>query len=230
VTSEHRAGGPPDSGVPTGARAVYDAIAPQYARRFSDELDRKPLDRALLTTVVDLAGGGLIADVGCGPGHVTRFLADRHPDVIGIDLAPGMVALARQAHLGLRFAVGSMLALPVRSRTVAGVAALYSIIHLTADERVRAFDEFARVVRPGGWLLVAFHVESQDVQRGGLHRLTTWFGRDVDLDGYFLDPDDVLAALHPAGFTSFARIDREPIADHEYPSRRCYLLLQRDNR
>lgn len=165
--------------------------------------------------------------MGCGPGHVTRFIAEQHPDVVGIDLSPRMVAIARERAPGLTFAVGSMLALPAGDEACAGVVALYSIIHLTLSERVTACREFARVIRPGGWLLVSFHVDSRDFSAGEVNHLTNWFGERVQLDGYFLDPDDVMATVQAAGFTVMAEVERQPDPLVEYPSRRCYLLAQR---
>jgi len=213
--------------VAVGVQAVYDAVASAYDRQLGDELDHKPLDRALLTGFAEMAGSGRLADVGCGPGHVTRFLAEQHPDVIGIDLSPRMVAIARERTPGLTFAVGSMLALSAGDEAWAGVVALYSIIHLAPRERVTAFREFARVIRPGGWLLVSFHVDSADFSAGQINHLTTWFGERVQLDGYFLDPDDVTTAVQSAGFSVMAEVKRQPAPEVEYPSRRCYLLAQR---
>jgi ubiquinone/menaquinone biosynthesis C-methylase UbiE len=106
-------GAPDQRRVAVGARAAYDAIARDYHDQLGNELSGKPLDRALLEAFTELAGAGTIADVGCGPGHVTRFLAGRHAEVIGIDLSPGMIGLAREHAPTLAFAVGSMLQLPV---------------------------------------------------------------------------------------------------------------------
>ena len=53
-------------------------------------------------------GGGPVADVGCGPGHVTAHLRDSGLDAFGIDLSPVMIDVARREHPGLRFEVGSM--------------------------------------------------------------------------------------------------------------------------
>lgn len=75
-------------------RWTYDAVARAYDSEYSSEPTHKPLDRALLEGFVDLAGRGPIADLGCGPGHVTRFLADHGADVIGIDLSTGMLDVA----------------------------------------------------------------------------------------------------------------------------------------
>ena len=92
-------------------RAAYDAVAREYDRQLGGELDVKPLDRALLTALVDLVGTGTIADVGCGPGHVTRYLAALHDDVLGVDLSPAMIAIAGERAPHLRFTIGSMLRL-----------------------------------------------------------------------------------------------------------------------
>lgn len=221
------ADGPGEPPVAVGIRASYDAVASAYDAQLRDELAGKPLDRALLDAFIEVVGAGTIADVGCGPGHVTRYLADRHPDVIGVDLSPGMIAVARERAPQLSFVEGSMLDLPATDGSWAGAVALYSIIHLTADERAVACREFARAIRPGGGLLVAFHIDSPDFAMGAVNHLTDWFGERVALDGYFLDPAEVTADLEAAGFRITADLERQPNASGEYPSRRSYLLSQR---
>jgi ubiquinone/menaquinone biosynthesis C-methylase UbiE len=211
-------------------RAAYNAVAREYDRQLGDELDAKPLDRALLTALVELVGTGTIADVGCGPGHVTRYLATLHNDVLGVDLSPAMITVARERAPRLTFTIGSMLGLAAAEGGWAGVVSLYSIIHLTAHERLTAFAEFARVTQPGGWLLIAFHVDSPEFMTGQINHITDWFGQRVELDGHFLDPDEVASHVSAAGFTLIAKMDRRPTPEVEYPSRRCYLLLQRHTR
>jgi hypothetical protein len=76
-------------------------------------------------------------------------------------------------------------------------------------------------------VLVAFHVDSPDYAVGQINHLTSWFGKDVDLDAHFLDPAEVTAQLESASFAVTSRTDRQPVADAEYPSRRCYLLARR---
>jgi SAM-dependent methyltransferase len=225
-------------GVVAGSVAAdYDRVADEYAKHLYDELEGKPFDRELLARFASLVGDGRVCDVGCGPGHVTRFLAARQyqprpgsrptADVIGIDLSPRMVGIARAQAPSLPFAVGSMLALPVPDRAWAGAVALYSIIHLAARQRAVACREFGRVLRPGGWLLVGFHVDSPDGAAGTVYRPAAWFGRPVDLDVHFLEPAGVAADLESAGFTVMSRVERRPWPDVEYPSRRCYLLARR---
>jgi ubiquinone/menaquinone biosynthesis C-methylase UbiE len=227
VTSTPSSAAPEELRDHVDVRAAYDAIARSYDAQLGDELKYKPLDRALLTAVVELAGPGVIADVGCGPGHVTRFLAARHTGVLGVDLSPGMIAVAREKAPELAFSVGSMLQLPAADNTWTGAVLLYSIIHLTAAERAVACRELARVIRPRGWLLIAFHIDSPEFAVGEVNHITEWFGKSVALDGYFLEPPEVTHDLAAAGFAVMSTTIRHPQPGIEYPSRRCYLLAQR---
>ncbi|MBB6350307.1 SAM-dependent methyltransferase [Nonomuraea muscovyensis] len=140
-------------------RDAYTARAAEYSELFRDFLADQPLDRALIDTFADLVkatGAGPIADLGCGPGHYTAYLQARGLPVFGIDLSPGMIEQARQEHPGLRFEVGSMFALDLADAGVGGVFSHYSIIH-TPPERVHElFDEFTRVLAPGGHVLLSF--------------------------------------------------------------------------
>jgi SAM-dependent methyltransferase len=207
-------------------RSGYDAVAATYAAQFSDELDHKPLERGLLSAFCEMAPPGPVADIGCGPGHITAFLSDRRTDVVGVDLSQEMIAVARRHHPELSFAVASMLDLPPPDDAWAGAVAIYSIIHFDPTERLRAFSEFARTLRPDGLLLLSFHVDGSGFAPGDVNHLQTFLGHHVAMDGYFLDPDVVKQDLVTNGFRIQARLDREPIADIEFGSRRCYMLAR----
>lgn len=231
---QHRATARPDAPGPAADRdppdsvpASYDAVAARYAARFGDELNHKALDRALLDAFLDLAGTGPIADVGCGPGHISRYLAARHPDVTGIDVSPHMISVARTAAPDVTFTVGSLLDLPAADEAFGGLVALYSIIHLSDTDRTAACRELARTLRPGGWLLIAFHIDAPGFPRGTANHLTTLLDAAVDLTFRFLAPEEVVADLETTGFTVTATTIRQPVPTVEYPSRRCYLLARR---
>ena len=83
--------------------------------------------------------------------------------------------------------------------------AFYSVIHLPPGDLPAAAREMARVVRPGGQVLVAFH-RGEEVRH-----LDTWWGHDVSIDFRFLDPDAVAGHLRDAGMEIVARVDRAPI-------------------
>jgi trans-aconitate methyltransferase len=95
-------------------RRSYDAVAAQYAATIGDELRHKPLDRALLNLISDLAVEGVMLDLGCGPGHVAAHLAERS-SVIGLDLSEAMAAEAWQTRK-VPACAGDLTALPIRAR------------------------------------------------------------------------------------------------------------------
>lgn len=207
--------------------AAYDAVARRYAQTFADELDEKPLERVLLGMIGETASAGRLADVGCGPGHVTRFLCSRHPDVIGVDISPRMISLARQIAPHAEFSVGSLLSPDVPDDSWLGAVALYSLIHFAPELRAQAIGELARVLTPGGSLLAAVHVDGPHIQAGDHRRITSFLGAEVDLDGYFIEPEALALDVEQAGLRVEAVIERRGRASRELASRRCYLLAKK---
>lgn len=201
----------------------YERVAADYAEHFRDELAHKPFDRKMLDWLIEKAGvAGPICDMGCGPGQIARYLRDHSAEACGIDLSPAMVREARRLHPGIDFGVGDMLDLcDVPDASYGGIAAFYSIVHLSARELPRAFRELARVLAPGGVLLLAFHVGSEVVHRD------EWWGKDVDVDFVFFETADVKRNLEVACFLLEEVIERDPYPDVEYPSRRAYLFARR---
>src|ERR1700685_4303482 len=111
-------------------RESYDRLAEEYTRRIADELRHKPLDRELLDRFARAtAGRGEVCDMGCGPGHVARYLHAAGASVFGLDLSPGMVEQARKLNPHIRFREGNMMALDIVDDTLAGVAAFYVIVN-----------------------------------------------------------------------------------------------------
>lgn len=196
-------------------RDGYAPVAHAYAEHLVEELAGKPLDRALLRVFAETVKG-LVVDVGCGPGHITHFLASHGADVEGVDLSPQMIEEA-QRRFKAPFAVADMFALPYEG--LAGIVAFYAIVHTRELERL--FASWHRALAPGGKALIAFHAGTQSVHVDEL------FGVATSLDFEFHDPATVVAALTNAGFTIEARLDRKPYPNAEHPSERTYLLAAR---
>ncbi|HJD84001.1 class I SAM-dependent methyltransferase [Kitasatospora aureofaciens] len=201
-------------------RGSYDAVAEEYLERIGGELAHKVVDRALLGAVLEEAAGGVVADLGCGPGHVAGWLAGQGARVVGIDLSPRMVELAGREHPEAAFRTGDLLALPAGDGEFAAAVALYSVIHLEPDELLPAFVEMRRVLRPGGVLLVSFHLGKE------VRRLEEWWGHRVHVDFHFLETDAVADRLAEAGFAVEARLERVGLPE-EADTRRGYLLARR---
>jgi SAM-dependent methyltransferase len=208
-------------------RSSYDAVADAYAARYLHELDAKPLDRALLRAFADdvrtsrRAAPAPVADVGCGPGQVARFIHDQGVEACGVDISPRMCALARTLHPGISFSEGSMLALPVKSGGWAGITAFYAICHVHADQLDAVFGEFHRAVRPGGPLLIAFHAGDETRHADEL------LGVSVDLDFYLHPPALIISGLTRAGLSVEATLERRPYEPQEVATQRAYVLARK---
>ncbi|MCE4946710.1 methyltransferase domain-containing protein [Streptomyces albulus] len=190
----------------SATRDAYDAAAPTYAQLFRDELRDRPLDRAILAAfaeVVGASGDGKVADLGCGPGHVTAHLAELGLAVFGIDASPTMIELARDAHPELRFDVGSMTALNVADGELAGILSRWSVIHTPPPELPAIVAEFGRVLAPGGHLLIGFSA-TDDASHP-----TQEFDHAV-APAYRWAPDHLAALLRASGLAEVARMVREP--------------------
>ncbi|MEV7520128.1 class I SAM-dependent methyltransferase [Streptomyces sp. NPDC091371] len=201
----------------SSVRASYDTVAVDYARLLGTELSGKPLDRAMLASFAEYVradgrgGDRAVADVGCGPGRVTAHLDGLGVPTFGIDLSPAMVAVARRTYPGLRFEVGSMAALDVADGVLGGVLAWYSTVHTPTSELPAVFAEFARVLAPGGYVLIAFKAGDRKI------RLEHAYGHPVGLDVYWTPPDLIAGLLAGAGLAEAARLVREPDAAEKGP-------------
>ncbi|MFI7446117.1 class I SAM-dependent DNA methyltransferase [Nonomuraea sp. NPDC049714] len=188
-------------------RDSYDAVAAQYAEAFSATLETAPLQRAMLDAFAALVrGGGPVADVGCGPGYATGHLHALGVDAFGVDLAPEMIALARQAYPGLRFEVGTMAALDVPDGALGGVLSRYSIIHTPPERLPEIIAEFSRVLAPGGHLMLSFvaHDEPAEPAEAYDHRVAL---------AYRWSPDRVAGLLGEHGLDEVARLVYAPGED-----------------
>ena len=191
-------------------RTGYDAVAADYARLVTGLTAESELERAMLAVFArSLLDGdtctGPVADLGCGTGRLTAHLHDLGLDAFGIDLSPGMLAQARAAHPHLRFTTGTLTALDLPDASCAGVLSWYSLLHLPPEHLPQAFAELARVLRPGGLLLLGFHV-------GNGHRVISGaYGPPVDIDAWDTTVEDAVGLAIDAGLQVHTRLQRQPL-------------------
>ncbi|MEU1041871.1 class I SAM-dependent methyltransferase [Streptomyces sp. NPDC005551] len=207
----------------SATREAYDAAATTYAQLFRDTLRDSPLDRAVLAVfaeAVRTSGGGQVADLGCGPGHVTAHLDELGLTAFGVDASPVMIELARQAYPGLRFDVGSMAALGIADGTLGGVLSRWSIIHTPPHELPAVLAEFHRVLGPDGHLLICFSA-SDDPSHA-----TQVFDHAV-APAYRWSPDHLAGMLRSSGLAEVARMIREPQPTDRRQFREVQLLARK---
>lgn len=203
-------------------RALWDAVAQEYAAAYAEPVEAGSFDGWLLRRVAESAGIDPVADVGAGPGSVTAFLADAGAQVVGVDVSPEMVSHARALHPELVFEVGDLRQLmrPRLAPAWGAIVAWYAAIHLAPSELGPTVAGLARVLRPGGWLALALHVGAD------LEHLDSWFGREVDADIVRHEPDEVLTAVRGAGLAVLEWYVRGPAGDGEQTPK-LYVVAQR---
>jgi SAM-dependent methyltransferase len=209
-----------------GIQKSYDAVAREYADEIYGELAGQPFDRDILDRfAARVRGQGWVCDLGCGPAQIARYLRDHGVNSMGVDLSAGMLAQARRLNPDLQFVQSSMLALGLRAGAFGGVAAFYSIIHIPRPQVVDALKEVLRILQPGGFLLMAFHLGSEDSHHEEL------FGLPVSLDVALFTSEEMSRYLKTAGFAIEQVEERDPYAPEvEYQSRRGYILASRPDR
>lgn len=211
-----------DDGLAT-IRSDYDLIAHEYAVRIGPELERKPFDREILSRfAASVDGRGTVCEMGCGPGHVARFLHDLGLQVFGLDLSPQMLAEARNQNPDIDFREGNMLALALPESSLAGVVSFYSIVNFPLEALPAVFDGMHRVLQPGGLLLLAFHTGNEVLRPG------EEFGLPISMEFFHHPALRIQHLLREAGFEIDEVLERGPYAPEvEYQSRRAYIFAHR---
>ena len=192
-------------------RSTYDTVAADYAARFPGTEPEQAVDLAMVEYFVSVLPGEAkrVLDAGCGTGRMCRYLADRGCHVRGVDLSPGMIAIAHRDHPDIDTRVASVTELPFPDDEFDGLFFWYSIIHVPDADLPAAFREARRVLRRNGVILVAFQTGdgARDVA-AGYRKL----GHDVTLTRFHRWPDHVGRFLEDAHFAEIARLVREPLA------------------
>ena len=180
--------------------AAYDARAAEYVALIGDIAQTDAADCDLIGAWRDATAGRLL-DAGCGPGLWTQFLHDGNRDVVGIDLSAQFIVHARAAYPHLEFQHGSFSEIAAPDASVDGILAWYSLIHTPPEDLPAILEEFARVLAPGGSILIGFFDGA--AREPFAHAITT---------AYFWTADGLKPLLEQAGFaiTASERRDRAP--------------------
>lgn len=204
-------------------RASYDRIAPSYVDMGVGRLDAEPWLRAVLDAFAEeVADVGPVLDVGCGPGHVSAYLAARGLKVRGVDLSPGMVGQARIAYPHLTFEVASATDLRLAPASWGGILGWWSLFNLPRDVLPHVIVDFTRALVPGGQVLVGTHVGDEDLQRR-----EAYGGVPVQWTTYRWRPEQLVAVLTEAGLRVVAEL-RLPAAGGQPPQVVVAARLDRD--
>lgn len=181
-------------------KAAYDELAEEYAAAASESTPETPFFEVVADNLDENAR---ILDVGCGDGTPgTASFTDQF-EVIGIDISREQLLLAAETVPETPLLQGEMSELPIPSSSVDAVLALYSIIHVPRAEHQAVFEEWARVLKPGGWVLFSSGTEGWSGQN------PDWLDSGVEMVWSYPGPDETVSALEAAGF-DLERTDTVP--------------------
>jgi ubiquinone/menaquinone biosynthesis C-methylase UbiE len=138
-------------------RQAYNLAAQKYHDLFHNEMNEKAYDRNLLDSfAARFNKDSLICDAGCGPSaHIGRYLFDKGIKVVGVDISEKCVELARINNPEMKFECADICSMPFDDNTFDGLISYYSIINTPKIYMNKIFAKFQRVLKPGGFLLVA---------------------------------------------------------------------------
>lgn len=168
-------------------RQAWDAVSETYANR----RDPDGSDAALIGDLCARLGPTpRVLDVGCGDG--ARTLTRLPADSIGLDISRRGLELAAETVPDTALVQGDMTTLPVADDAIDAITAYHAVFHVPRAEHPRVYAEFARVTRPGGWLLMTLPGGRYETVRRG------WMGGRM----FFSTPgrERTLTQLRDAGY------------------------------
>jgi len=199
-------------------REAFNLAAERYYELFKDEMKQKEYDRVILDKFAgNFDSESIIYDMGCGPGHITRYLSDKGLHVVGIDISEKCIQIARRENPKMRFRVMDMTRLDLADKSIDGIISFYSIIHTPKRLMNILFYEFNRVLKRGGQILIV-------VKKGRTE------GYVDELEGfktrlYFTNftEEELETYLQTSGFDLIFMDTRQPY-DFEIPVERVYAI------
>lgn len=187
-------------------RESYDRVADNYAHMVvmsgMGDIRNHPWLKASIDAFADTVRDvGPVLDVGCGPGTVTAYLAERGLEVSGVDLSPRMIDNASRLHPQLRFSGASATDLNLDESSVGGVLGWWSLFNLPRDVLPQVLASFARSLKAGGHFITATHVGDDDVVR-----TEAYGGVPVHWTTYKWRPEQLVTLVEQAGLRVVAEL------------------------
>ncbi|WP_028923079.1 class I SAM-dependent methyltransferase [Pseudonocardia acaciae] len=213
-----------DDGSLAGAAVEVDRVDSVegyriWSRTYDGPNGAFAFDEPVVKEILDALPVGAVLDAACGTGRFTSALAARGHRVVGVDSSPEMLARARDRVPGAEFRLGDLTRLPVADGEVDLVVCALALTHVRELEPVIA--EFARVLRPGGHLVIS-DMHPERVARGSIPSVRGPDGRPGRLPGHRHLVGDYLRAALAVGLRprrcEEPRFPAEPPAESPSPT------------
>jgi len=200
--------------MPNANQEMYDRHGADYHAKRSREDDsswNRYLDQPMIEKLLEGVTPGQVADLGCGSGLLTRWLADHGHDAVGADFSESLIGIARTENPSLDFAVANLKSTPFDAARFHLITCAL-VLHYEPDLRP-CFAEFARLLKPSGRAVFTMHHPVDEVSHShptepGVRVLEPYFHNEpyyfemagMQLTAYHHTFEDITEALADNGF------------------------------
>lgn len=143
----------------------YDSVAETYSKKYSwNSIDKEIL--ILFEKHLQDNSVNNLWDLGCGPGQVSKFFADKDYEVVGLDISTKMLKIAEEInnHQKIRYVHGSIENfLESEKASLTGVLCLFSLIHHPKRESRKILRKMIRKLKPGSLLLLSVQLGDDEI-------------------------------------------------------------------
>jgi len=196
-------------------RSAYARVQEQY-NDFALRETSKPWWDAFLA---ELQNGDLILDLGCGSGIPACYFSSKGMRVIGTDISPEMISLAKKQVPGVPFICADM-EMPWPENTFDGICAFFSPLHLPKKKTVRLLYKIYKWMKPGG----VFVITVVEGTKEGL--CENFMGEGVAIYLSYYTKEELISSLSTIGFVVTAARDLH-IRTENFEETEIFLLTRK---
>lgn len=165
--------------------------------------------------------GAHIIDAGCGPsGHISKYLHNKGLNISGVDISDECVAIAGKENPDINFTREDFGRLSCSENQFEGLVAYYSILDTPKEYIHILFKEFYRVIKPGGYFLIAVKEGNSE---GYVNEL---LGIETEIYFSLFTKEEIEFYLSQSGF-DLIKIDVRNPYDFEINNKRIFALAKK---
>ena len=137
-------------------------IAVNIFNKYATEYQTKFMDVGLYSGSLNLfceniKQNALVLELACGPGNITKYLLDKRPDlkILGTDLAPKMLVLAKQNNPTAEFKILDCRNISVFEKKFDAIMCGFCFPYLNKDEALKLIRDASRLLKPNGIIYIS---------------------------------------------------------------------------